>query len=221
MAGLGPTIVFRSGIPALTAVPIVRSMTVLGKHPTCDVVLANPFVSRQHARIDLVGEGEAVIRDLSSKNGTFVDGARVRSEPVDLSDGATIEFGRNQVIAVFHLAGSTMTLDNLAAPEAAPDDSVFVIDESSRQVWVGGEGLLPALTKKEFDILLLLNSKHGQVCSHTEIARAGWPEREGGMVDETEIRQYVRRIRMRFDSAHNADARITTLRGIGYRLDLG
>ena len=220
MAGLGPTIVFRSGVPVLAAVPILRSMTVFGKHPTCDVVLANPFVSRQHARIDLI-DGSAVIRDLSSKNGTFVDGTRVRTQPVDLADGAVIEFGRNQVTAVFHLADSTVTLDNISSAEADPTDSEFVIDEASRQVWVGGEVLLPALTKKEFDILLLLNSKKGQVCSYAELARAGWPEREGGMVDEAEIRQYVRRIRVRFDSVEAADTRITTLRGSGYRLDIG
>ena len=220
MAELGPTIVFKSGVPAPTAVPIVRSMTVLGKHPTCDIVLANPFASRQHARIDLI-DGSAVIRDLSSKNGTFVDGTRIRSHPVDLLDGAVIEFGRNQVTAVFHLGDRTVTLDVVSSPETASSDSQFVIDEPSRQVWVGGEVLLPALTKKEFDILLLLNAKKGQVCSHAELARAGWPERQGGMVDESEIRQYVRRIRVRFDSVQAADARITTLRGSGYRLDIG
>ena len=221
MAGLGPTIVFRSGVPALTAVPIVRSMTVLGKHPMCDVVLANPFVSRQHARIDLIEDG-AVIRDLSSKNGTFVNGTRIRNDPSELSDGSTIEFGRNQVTAIFHLANSTVTLDNLSSSqEPAPTDSQFVVDAAARQVWVDGEALLPALTKKEFDILALLNSKRGQVCSHAELARAGWPERQGGTVDETEIRQYVRRIRVRFDSVQALDTRITTLRGSGYRLDIG
>ena len=220
MAGLGPTIVFRSGVPALTAVPIVRSMTVLGKHPTCDIVLANPFVSRQHARIDLV-EGGAVIRDLSSKNGTFINGTRIRSDPAELSDGSMIEFGRNQVTAVFHLADSTVTLDNISARQAVPEDSRFVVDGPSRQVWVDGEALLPSFTKKEFDILALLSSKRGQVCSHAELARAGWPERHGGAVDKTEIRQYVRRIRVRFDSAKAIDTRITTLRGSGYRLDVG
>ncbi|MEE8047009.1 MAG: FHA domain-containing protein [Dehalococcoidia bacterium] len=220
MAGLGPTIVFKSGVPELVAIPIVRSATVLGKHPTCDVVLANPFVSRQHAQIEL-SDGRAIIRDLASKNGTYVNGMRIGNDPSELADGATIEFGRSQVTAVFHLADSTVTLDNISINQADPIDSNFVIDNASRQVWIAGEALLPALTKKEFDILLLLNSKQGQVCSHAEIARAGWPERGGAGVDETEIRQYVRRIRVRFDSAPVSDARITTLRGSGYRLDLG
>ncbi len=219
MAGLGPTIVFKSGVPELVAIPIVHNATVLGKHPTCDVVLANPFVSRQHARIDVTSQG-AAIRDLASKNGTYVNGARIGTEPSELADGAVIEFGRNQVKATFHLADSTVTLENISIHEADAENENFVIDEASRQVWIAGAALLPALTKKEFDILLLLNSKKGQVCSHAEIARAGWPERGGTGVDETEIRQYVRRIRVRFETASNTSALITTLRGSGYRLDL-
>lgn len=219
MAGLGPTTVLKSGVPELVAVPIVHSATVLGKHPTCEVVLANPFVSRQHARIDVTSQG-AAIRDLGSKNGTYVNGARIGIEPSELSDGSLIEFGRNQVTATFHLADSTVTLENFSIQEPDPDKEDFVIDESSRQVWIGGTALLPALTKKEFDILLLLTTKKGQVCSHAEIARAGWPERGGAGVDETEIRQYVRRIRVRFGTATDDRSPITTLRGSGYRFDL-
>jgi pSer/pThr/pTyr-binding forkhead associated (FHA) protein len=220
MADLGPMIIFRTGVPTPVAVPVVSSVTVLGKHPGCDVVLANPFVSRHHARIDLV-DGAATIRDLSSKNGTYVNGIKIGTEPSELLDGAVIEFGKNQVTAEFQLVQHTLTLDSLQAPQQDPGQTQFVIDQQSRQVWVNGEVLLPPLTRKEFDILLLLNSKQGQVCSHQEIARGGWPEREGSMVDETEIRQYIRRIRARFDSVTATDVGIVTLRGIGYRLDIG
>ena len=121
----------------------------------------------------------------------------------------------------FQLTQRTLTLDNLPPLQQNPDRTQFVIDQQSRQVWVNGEVLLPALTKKEFDILLLLHTKHGQVCSHREIAQGGWPERGGSMVDETEIRQYIRRIRARLDSVAAANVGIATLRGVGYRLDVG
>ncbi len=212
-------IVVRSGVPIPMTFPVVGSMTVLGKHPVCDVVLANPFVSRHHARIDLV-DGAAMIRDLSSKNGTYVNGSRIGTEPSELLDGAVIEFGQNQVTAEFQLTQRTLTLDNVQTPQQDPGHTQFVIDQQSRQVWVNGEVLLPALTRKEFDILLLLHSKQGQVCSHQEIARGGWPERGGSMVDETEIRQYIRRIRARLDSVAASNVGIATVRGIGYRLDM-
>jgi DNA-binding winged helix-turn-helix (wHTH) protein len=51
-----------------------------------------PTVSRRHARI-LVEEGQAVIEDLGSKNGTFVRGQRI-SGPTPLAHGDVIRLGR-------------------------------------------------------------------------------------------------------------------------------
>ena len=48
----------------------------IGRHPDCDLVLDSPLVSRFHAELELEGE-EALLRDLSSANGTFVEGQRV------------------------------------------------------------------------------------------------------------------------------------------------
>jgi phosphoserine phosphatase RsbU/P len=47
--------------------------TVLGRHPTCDIVLESPSVSRQHARITNI-DGKFYIEDLHSRNGTYVNG---------------------------------------------------------------------------------------------------------------------------------------------------
>ena len=49
---------------------------VLGRHPSCDVVLDDPFVSRVHARLRF-HDGVWTIRDLESSNGTKVNGVRV------------------------------------------------------------------------------------------------------------------------------------------------
>ena len=220
MAEFGPMIILKTGIPTPMAIPVVRSITVLGKHPGCDIVLANPFVSRRHARIDLA-DGAVLIRDLSSKNGTYINGLRISDEPTELGDGALIEFGQNQVTAEFHLEQRTLTVENIQSPPQDLGQTDFVIDQLSRQVWVNGEVLLPALTKKEFDILLVLNLKQGQICTHQEIARGGWSERRCGLVDYAEIRQYIRRIRTRLYSMAATTVKIATVRGIGYRLDIG
>lgn len=222
MIGYGPTIVFKSGIPDLIAVSVDRSVITLGKHPTCDVVLSNPFVSRHHARIEVKGSG-AVIRDMGSKNGTFVNGAKIGNEPTELDEGSLLEFGRNQVTAVFHMADSTVTLDNIQSLKPPSDESKISVDGASRQVQINNKIIDPALTKKEFDILQLLYSRMGQVCSHAEIARAGWPERNGVGVEKAEIRQYIRRIRRRLESADSGgnDTDIKTMRSSGYRLVSG
>ena len=63
---------------------------VLGTASSCDIVLADPTVSRTHAELTLVAEGVRV-RDLESRNGTYYLGQRV--ETMVLALGARIELG--------------------------------------------------------------------------------------------------------------------------------
>src|SRR5919205_4069611 len=69
------------------------SDVVLGRDPGADIVLTDPTneVSRRHARI-LVRGTEAVLEDLVSTNGTFVNGQRLDG-PYVLRDGDNIELG--------------------------------------------------------------------------------------------------------------------------------
>ena len=64
---------------------------VVGRDPACAAVIDEPDVSRYHARILIAGDS-ATIEDLGSKNGTFVDGVRIR-EKTALSPGNEIRLG--------------------------------------------------------------------------------------------------------------------------------
>ena len=76
--------------------PLRSGETVLGREGEGVVPLPSPSVSRQHAA--LVIEGTAArLRDLGSKNGTFVDETRVE-RPTALRDGARLRFGTLEVI---------------------------------------------------------------------------------------------------------------------------
>ncbi len=55
---------------------LVSDRLVLGRHPSCEVVLENAVISRQHARMLRQGDSY-VIEDLGSRNGTFVNGEKV------------------------------------------------------------------------------------------------------------------------------------------------
>lgn len=59
--------------------PIEGTHAVLGRHPECDIVLDVGAVSRRHAEIVFV-DGEYYVRDLQSRNGTFVNGVAVAGE---------------------------------------------------------------------------------------------------------------------------------------------
>ena len=60
----------------------------------CDVVLADPEVSRRHAALRMTDDGPAV-EDLDSSNGTFVNGTRISGIFV-LSDGDVVAFGSTE-----------------------------------------------------------------------------------------------------------------------------
>ena len=58
-----------------------------------DLIVENPQVGREHARL-YISKRELYVKDLSSTNGTFVDGIKVEpQESVRLSDGSTLDLG--------------------------------------------------------------------------------------------------------------------------------
>lgn len=67
--------VVTAGPGAGTRYPLERGTSIIGRDPSCDVVLDDPLASRRHARIELGDDVEVV--DLGSVNGMLVDGSRV------------------------------------------------------------------------------------------------------------------------------------------------
>jgi len=66
---------------------------ILGRFPTNDIVIPDPYVSRRHARI-FYKDGKWFIEDLGSTNGTIVDNDDIRGkEPYELKDGSEIVVG--------------------------------------------------------------------------------------------------------------------------------
>ena len=61
---------------ATQAVPLGVAPVVLGTSPECDLVVVDPRVSRRHCQVAMTERG-IVIRDLGSKNGTFVAGLQI------------------------------------------------------------------------------------------------------------------------------------------------
>lgn len=67
----------------------------IGRDPSSTVFLNDMTVSREHAKI-LLTPTSATIEDLSSLNGTWVDGAIVNTAA--LEDGATIQIGTFRMV---------------------------------------------------------------------------------------------------------------------------
>ena len=76
----------------------------IGRAPTASLVVADPQVSRLHARIDAAGDA-LEIRDLGSRNGTFVN-AQPIDGPTPLVAGDEIALGMTRIVYRGILAGT-------------------------------------------------------------------------------------------------------------------
>jgi DNA-binding winged helix-turn-helix (wHTH) protein len=72
-------------------IPLSPGENLIGRDPEAAVCVDSTTVSRRHALIIVSAEG-AVLRDLESKNGTFLRGRRVEA-PTPLVDGDEVKVG--------------------------------------------------------------------------------------------------------------------------------
>ena len=114
---LGAMLVVKQGMPDTSVIPLDQPACLLGKSPTADIVIDNPYVSRRHSQIVQTGDSFQ-IEDLGSKNGTFVNGVRLQRGALKLNSGDRIELARERVVLRFQEAGTTATLPPM--PQAAP-----------------------------------------------------------------------------------------------------
>jgi len=76
------------------SVPLGARPVTVGAHASCDLVLADPQVSRKHAELAITPDGVRV-KDLGSTNGTRWQGSRI-TEAI-IPTGATVTFGETPV----------------------------------------------------------------------------------------------------------------------------
>ncbi len=69
---------------------LVNPEIYVGRSQECDICIANPTVSSQHAIIG-VNDGKIVLQDLNSSNGTYVNGDKVSEK--NLKHGDLTQFG--------------------------------------------------------------------------------------------------------------------------------
>ena len=69
----------------------VLGPVVVGRSPSSDIVIDEPYVSATHARFTIQGPA-LVLEDLGSTNGTMVNGHGI-DQPVTLRDGDEVQVG--------------------------------------------------------------------------------------------------------------------------------
>jgi predicted component of type VI protein secretion system len=89
----GPRLV-RVDVPGAAAQ--LRDGLTIGRGSRADLRLAEPEISRAHARV-VAGAGGLVIRDLGSKNGLTLNGRPLRSGAAALREGDIVALGAVQL----------------------------------------------------------------------------------------------------------------------------
>lgn len=201
-----------SGPRAGTVYELEKELTRVGRAADSDIVLEDQFASRHHAEIVRV-EGAYQIRDMDSKNGVFVNGARLPTgDSAWLDDGCEVRLASTSFR--FNDPAATVTAPSLVAVR----EPALRVDYATRQVYVDGVLLDPPLSAKQFDLLWFLFQSRGRVVSKDEIAQAVWPE-AGGDVYDANIDRMISRVRSRIEPEQNDTPRfIATVRGYGYQM---
>jgi adenylate cyclase len=109
--------------------------TTIGRGHESDLRIADRSLSRRHASVDVDAAGNATLRDIGSKNGTFIDGRRLDG-PQPLINGQ--EFCCGDVVFGFATAGFSV---------AAPETIVRELSTEAPRALV--DGLLNAARKRK------------------------------------------------------------------------
>jgi pSer/pThr/pTyr-binding forkhead associated (FHA) protein/S1-C subfamily serine protease len=117
----------------------ITAATVIGRASDCSIQIEKDGVSRHHAQLE-IAEGKAVLKDLGSRNGTFVNGRRIDA-PTELSDGDQIRI--HQTSFAF----------KTTAPDSAAPTAMFE--------GASGEGVLQTKTYESIQLLALVRSDTG------------------------------------------------------------
>ncbi|MCA1560073.1 MAG: FHA domain-containing protein [Acidobacteria bacterium] len=96
-----------------------RGENLLGRDPEATVYIDHPSVSRRHARLS-IHSARAVLEDLKSRNGTFLDGRHIET-PTEIQHGAIIGLGPiTLTFVVLPAVASTLPMGDGSGPTPKP-----------------------------------------------------------------------------------------------------
>lgn len=124
-------------------------------------------------------------------------------------DYLTKPYSSRELIA--RIRANTRRLSTTADETLVVGDTV--LDPSRYEIRIGTTAY--SLPRKEFELAQMLMERHGRVVTRRTLLDQIWGIDWG---DSKSLDQHIRRLRRRFEKVEGAP-RITTLRGVGYRLE--
>ena len=183
---------------------------VIGRYSPADLIINQDRISRQHAQIEYRDFGY-FLRDLDSRNGTFVNGRHLNETPIRLKDGDEIVFGGAASFRFFDPEETTH------GPRLGRLHGVW-IDEKLHVVWVDAHLVDPPLSPAQFTLLLFLYEHMGQVVSRTDIVTAVYADADPEGISNEALDGLIKRLRQRLRQTKSGQDYIEVVRGHGIRL---
>ena len=164
-------------------------------------------------------DGREVCRRLRARTGVAIIVVTARSDELDrvlllemgADDYVIKPFGFRELVARIRAVQRRV---GTATPDAVGRQALgpLVIDRRARRVWLSGDEV--DLTPKEFDLLSYLAEEPSRVRTREDIVARVWDEHWWGPTKTLDV--HVASLRRKLGDGHGW---ITTLRGVGYRLD--
>ena len=193
--------------------PLTKEINIIGREPDSDIQIDDRQVSRQHAEIALTPRGYT-LRDLGSKNGTFLNGQAISQQPQPIRNG--------DEIGIALCAKSTFVAEEATAPAVLVNRQKpgIKMDLAAKRVWVMNKEITPPLSLAQYNLLELLYSHEGKVVSRDDVVAIVWSAEESDGVSEQAIDALARRLRERIAEIDPNNKYVETVRGHGFRLNL-
>ena len=166
-------------------VQLTKDRTSLGRRPYNDIVIDNLAVSGEHAVLQMSGT-EVHVEDLSSTNGTYVNGKAVKKQLLQNSD--TVEIGKYKIKYINEaleagfektmmmkagsagLSAPAFAAAPVAAPSsgAAPNAAIRVMSGAAAGREVPLVKVVTTIGKPGVAVAAITRRPHGFVISHVE-----------------------------------------------------
>jgi DNA-binding winged helix-turn-helix (wHTH) protein len=216
MAGPFSLIVERGlGVP--TVVDLAPGCLLIGSSSGCNVIVPDRYVSRRHAEITVDSRhSPPAVRDLSSKNGTAVNGVRLGADPQRLQTGDCVELAGGRVVA--RIVGSHSTEPLPPGITVGVRTHALVVNPEERSATLDGRRLSLRLSGRQWDMLARLVATKGNPVSGAVLKQAGWPDAPGDSVTDMSLRSQISRMRRAISISTGGQVTLVHVPGAGYVL---
>jgi len=209
------TIVIRDSTGIERAIAFDRPVLTIGREPASSIRVDSLYVSRKHARIERQ-EGDVVLVDLGSSNGTELNGERVKGTArLNPGDVVTVGDVTLECLAEDMADGRTRTLSARKPPAQPPPPDLLRVDTQTHEVFIGADKLERRLSSQEFQLLAHLYTNRERVCQRQELGDAIWGQ---GNWDPNMLHRLVHRLKEKPEPNPDKPRYVQTIPWVGYRL---